>query len=91
MGLDNIKASDDDKLRLDNIKKLHICFTALHKTPSEIASCKNQVNIREQTQMTSIKMMPSECLGNVINEMRNNIATFEQTVLKGLPKNDLGN
>ena len=44
--------------------KLHECFNALRenpKTPSEIASCKNQVNIIEQTRMTLNYL--KECLG----------------------------
>ena len=36
--------------------------------------------------MTPIKMAKPDCLGKVVNYMRNNYATFEQAVLKDLPK-----
>ena len=87
--LKNLSDSSTSTEAENRLIKLHKCFNALRKnpkTPSEIASCKNQVNIRKQTRMTLIKMAQAECLGKVINEMRINNATFEQAVLKDSPK-----
>ena len=56
------------------------------KNPSDIVSCENQVDIREQTRMTLIKIAQAECPEKVIKDMQNDNATFEQAVLKGSPK-----
>ena len=52
--LKNLSDSSRNTESENRLIKLHKCFTALRKnpkTPSEIASCKNQVNIREQARM----------------------------------------
>ena len=62
--LKNLSDSSTSTKPENRLIKLHECFNALRenpKTPSEIASCKNQVNIIEQTRMTLNYL--KECLG----------------------------
>ena len=62
--LKNLSDSSTSTESENRLIELHKCFTALRKnpkTPSEIASCKNQVNIREQARMTLSYL--KNCLG----------------------------